>query len=57
MFFFKKKPKPAPVEPDTTRIKLYNGAFYPYDSAPAPFHVYTLREWFEDEDCDFPQLP
>lgn len=56
MFFFKKKPKPTPVEPDTTRIRLYNGAFYPYDSAPAPFNVYTLRDWFEDEDCDFPQL-
>lgn len=56
MFFFKKKPKPVPVEPDTTRIRLYNGAFYPYDSAPAPYRVYTLRDWDEDEDCDFPQL-
>ena len=56
MFFFKKKPQPPPVEPDTTRIRLYNGAYYPYDSAPEPYHVYTLRDWFEDEDCDFPQL-
>ena len=52
--FFKKWFASEPFEPDLTRVKLYNGDVYALlgDSMP----VYTLCEWDEDWDRDFPEL-
>lgn len=53
MLFFK---KPNLPEPDVTRLRLYRGAYYPYDDVLPPNRVYTLREWAEDSDADFPEI-
>lgn len=52
--FFKKWLTSEPFEPDLTRVKLYNGDLYALfdDSMP----VYTLRDWDESWDPDFPEL-
>ena len=56
--FFKKRRSPAIFfKPDLTKIRLYNGAYYTLaDDAPPPYSVYTLCEWDEDWDSDFPEL-
>ena len=55
--FFKKRRPSVPVEPDLTKIRLYNGAYYTLaDDAPPLYSVYTLCEWDEDWDPDFPEL-
>ena len=56
MFFFR-KPNPAFFrEPDFTRVRLLKGWYdLPKKLVPA-YTVYTLLEWAEDSDGDFPDL-
>ena len=52
--FFKKRPFPAPFKPDLTRVRLYNGDYYALSGDAVP--AYTLCEWDEDWNPDFPEL-
>lgn len=56
--FFKKKKKWVPPEPDLSKIRLYRGDFYsPYVLSETSGHdTYSLLEWAEDSDSDFPEL-
>ena len=57
MFFKRRRPPAVFFTPDLTKIRLYNGAYYTLaDDAPPPYSVYTLCEWDEDWDAEFPDL-
>lgn len=57
MFFKRRRAPSIFFKPDLTKIRLYKGAYYTLaDDAPQPYSVYTLCEWDEDWDRDFPEL-
>lgn len=55
--FFKRWFASEPFEPDLTRVRLYNGAYYAtHGEVPLPYHIYTLCEWDVGWDPDFSKL-
>lgn len=55
--FFRKKKKWIPPEPDFSKVRLFRGDYYsPYMPEISDHHTYSLLEWAEDSDFDFPEL-